>query len=85
MRSDELGAVEKAELLREFDRTLGLGLADASLESGETDERIDALVRGRDDARAAKDWARADAIRDQLQAESIVLEDSPEGTRWHRG
>jgi cysteinyl-tRNA synthetase len=48
------------------------------------DAEIDALVRERDEARAARDFARADAIRDQLAAQGIKLEDSPRGTTWHR-
>jgi len=48
------------------------------------DDEIDALVRERDDARAARDFARADAIRDDLASRGIQLEDSPTGTVWHR-
>jgi len=47
---------------------------------------LDALVQadlaGRAAARAAKDWAQADAIRDRLSAAGIVLEDSADGARW---
>ena len=46
---------------------------------------IDAMVKARDEARAAKDFAEADRLRDELQAMGIVLEDSPDGTRWRRG
>jgi len=45
---------------------------------------IDNLVRERDAARASKDFARADQIRDELAADGIVLEDSAEGTKWKR-
>jgi cysteinyl-tRNA synthetase len=50
------------------------------------DERaeIDALVQARNDARAAKDFARADEIRDELAARGIVIQDSATGTVWHR-
>jgi cysteinyl-tRNA synthetase len=47
-------------------------------------ELIDALVRERDDARAARDFARADALRDELTARGITLEDTPAGTVWRR-
>jgi cysteinyl-tRNA synthetase len=42
---------------------------------------VEALARARDDARAAKDWARADELRDQLQAEGWVVEDTAAGTQ----
>ncbi len=45
---------------------------------------IDALIDARNEARAAKDFARADAIRDELAAAGIELEDLREGTRWRR-
>jgi cysteinyl-tRNA synthetase len=47
------------------------------------------LVRGlldeRTNARAAKDWARADAIRDQIKAAGIEVEDTPAGPVWTLG
>ena len=48
------------------------------------DAEIDALVRERDEAREARDFARADAIRDDLAARGVKLEDGPRGTTWHR-
>ena len=45
---------------------------------------IESLVKERNDARKAKDWARADAARDKLKAMHIELEDTPQGTVWHR-
>ena len=45
-------------------------------------EEIERLVAERADARARKDWSRADAIRDELQEQGVVLEDGPEGTSW---
>jgi cysteinyl-tRNA synthetase len=40
------------------------------------------LIRERESARKARDWKRADEIRDNLAAHNIVLEDRPDGTRW---
>ncbi len=45
-------------------------------------EEITALIKEREEARRRRDYARADAIRDELREKGIVLEDTPEGTRW---
>ena len=52
--------------------------------SGDDDVRIQALVDERTAAKKARDFARADALRDQLAAEGILLEDTPQGVRWRR-
>jgi cysteinyl-tRNA synthetase len=55
-------------------------------EAGEglTAEAIEALLRQREEARASRDFATADRIRDELAAAGILIEDSAEGTRWRR-
>ncbi len=53
--------------------------------SGDDDARIQSLVEERSAAKKARDFARADAIRDQLAGEGILLEDTPQGVRWKRG
>lgn len=50
----------------------------------ENNDEIEALVAQRDEARKNKDWAESDRLRDELQAKGIVIEDTPQGTRWHR-
>lgn len=47
-------------------------------------EEVERLIAERTEARANKDWARADEIRDALQAEGIILEDTAQGMRWRR-
>lgn len=53
-------------------------------EQAENDDEIEKLIAQRDEARKNKDWAESDRLRDDLQAKGIVIEDTPQGTRWHR-
>lgn len=61
-----------------------LGLVPEQEEEDLLDEEIDRLIQERTDARKAKNWARADEIRDMLTAQGIILEDTPQGIRWRR-
>lgn len=47
-------------------------------------EKIEALIKMRNEARKNKDWAQADAARDALSQMNIVLEDGPQGTTWRK-
>jgi cysteinyl-tRNA synthetase len=81
-----LPAAARRALLLEFDEVLGLGLATATPRAAlqEQDPRIDALVAERLAARARRDFAEADRIRDLLRGEGIEIEDTRDGTRWRR-
>ena len=68
-----------------FENLVGvLGLLYERKSVGGLDTEIEALIEERQAARKARDFARADAIRDELKAQGIVLEDTPQGVKWHR-
>jgi cysteinyl-tRNA synthetase len=67
--------------VRELWSALGLTWRDDDVE---LDDEISALVARRDDARARKDFAESDRLRDELRDRGIVLEDTPDGTVWRR-
>jgi cysteinyl-tRNA synthetase len=69
--------------VRSMADAVGLELDDGT--GAELDDETVALLAARDEARAARDWAAADAARDRLQAAGWVVEDTPAGTRVHRG
>lgn len=61
-----------------------LGLLPAAAGEDLLDEEIEQLIVERTEARKAKNWARADEIRDLLNGKNILLEDTPQGIRWRR-
>jgi cysteinyl-tRNA synthetase len=82
----EVAALADA-LVEQADGTLGLALA-ASLDEAAARETqlaplVEQLLEQRQEARAAKDFATADRIRDQLAAAKVVVEDRPDGPRWY--
>ena len=79
-RSEEITAYA-TKCFDELANVLGLlyHRQDKSLDAG-----IEALIEERQAARKAKNFKRADEIRDELKAQGIVLEDTPQGVKWHR-
>ncbi len=80
-----LGAENRTEIEEWFeviDRRLGIiGTAESP---GSDDAQIEALIAARNQARAAREFSRADEVRQQLLDMGIVIEDTREGTRWRR-
>ncbi len=75
------GAVESLQtLLQDLVAVFGIKLAVATI----ADEEIEALIEKRNQARQAKDFALSDQIRDDLKAQGIILEDTPQGTRYRK-
>jgi len=75
------------DFLDRLNRLLGIiesehGEAGAIHQMVEDDGWIEALIQERANAKQAKDFARADAIRQELDAKGIELRDTPEGTTW---
>ena len=56
----------------------------ADKETGLLDAQVEGLIARRQDARQRKDWAAADALRDELQRLGVMLEDTPQGVRWRK-
>ena len=79
-------ALTKAQaLLTEWFGIFGIDTAEL-IKQNETqgDDEIVALVEQRDEARKNKDWAKSDQLRDQLKEMGVIIEDTPQGTRWIR-
>ena len=86
-RAREAGqAIERAQAtLRELSGVLGLTLSEpAQAEAAAVEPLIDLLIETRQELRAARQWALADRIRDGLRRVGYVLEDTADGTVWHR-
>ena len=82
----------KRYLVGDFDTVLDLGLLEAAAKAGkpagkelspEETAEIEALIGQRAQARKNKDWAAADAIRDELAERHVVMKDTAGGVEWH--
>ena len=80
-RDNTIAPAERRRLVLDFDRVLGLRLdtVEAKTPRALSEEAL-ALVRERDEARAARDWKRSDQLRDQLKEMGFEVRDTPKGT-----
>ena len=83
VRSEEADSVKKATLLA-CDDVLGLDIANWAPAEIEVPDEVRALVQAREEARAAKDWGRADELRKQVSDLGYVIEDTKEGAKIAR-
>ncbi|MHC5212184.1 MAG: cysteine--tRNA ligase [Planctomycetota bacterium] len=85
-RAGATGADAAAALdaLRHMDGVLGVLEGEGEGANAALDAEVEALIERRAAARAAKDWAAADALRDELAARGIELLDGKDGVKWRR-
>ncbi|WP_294551427.1 cysteine--tRNA ligase [uncultured Pseudoflavonifractor sp.] len=81
----------KRAIIADFDKVLGLdllgraaALKEKEAAPAEGAEEIEALIAQRAQAKKEKNWAQADAIRDQLKAMGVEIKDTPNGVEWKR-
>jgi cysteinyl-tRNA synthetase len=83
-KDDTLAPMLKAGLVRAMDAWLGMNLLLAETPSTALTAEEEALLKQRAQARAAKDFATSDRLRDELAARGIRVQDSKDGQRWER-
>jgi len=81
--ADDQTLAEGQRMLKELTGVLGLELEKEEIKSGDAEPFIDLLVEVRDKLRESKQWELSDKIRDDLEEQGVILEDSPQGTQWH--
>ncbi|WP_319509048.1 DALR domain-containing protein, partial [uncultured Methanolobus sp.] len=90
--SEKPGSVALENVLKfysEINEVLGIltedeGSASEDMPDGLKDEDVMEMIELREKARTEKDWAKSDAIRDELKEKGIVIEDGKDGVRWRR-
>ncbi len=90
LKATDINDAEKFKLIDEFDYVLSLNLTTAKIDdtdenngiSDDLAQKVEELIAKRAEAKKNKDWATADAIRDELKAMNITITDTPQGVEW---
>jgi cysteinyl-tRNA synthetase len=77
----DLGRAEKCATILDFDRVLGLCLGEVTPTETEIPDKVRHLVESRQEARAHKNWALSDQLRDEIDALGYVVQDHKDGPR----
>jgi cysteinyl-tRNA synthetase len=78
LKDNSLDAAQKLGLIKDFDRVLGLKLTETT-EGSAIPAEIEDLILRRQEARAAKNWAESDRLRNEISNLGYVVEDGPKG------
>jgi len=78
------GAKQVKDLMIDFDKVLAFLGGFWKRKEEKLSREVEELIKKREEARRAKDWKTADAIRNKLREMGIILEDTPEGVKWKK-
>jgi len=78
------GAKQVKDLMMDFDKVLAFLGGFWKRKEEKLSKEVEDLIKMREEARRAKDWKTADAIRNKLREMGIILEDTPEGVKWKK-
>jgi cysteinyl-tRNA synthetase len=84
LKATDISASDKRQLIESFDLVLSFDLMVEVINVIDVDlsAQVEALILDRANAKAQKDWGKADAIRDAINALGVAIKDTPQGTTW---
>ncbi|MFH1546911.1 MAG: cysteine--tRNA ligase [bacterium] len=83
MKDEDLIYENKLATILDFDKVFGLRLDDSEIKvDSDLKQKVEKLVKEREEAREKKEWDKADSVRDELVKMGVEIEDTPEGTKW---
>ncbi len=84
VKDEDVEPAERIAVIYDMDRVFGLDLYETSAAEQQIDEEERRMIKEREEARARKDFARADELRDALAERGVEIKDTPEGTVWKK-